>query len=535
MAARLKSIRIQNYRSLADVSLDLGPVNVLFGPSGAGKSSLLDALGFVRDCVFRGVEAPSAERGQGIGLLFDGAAPGEPIRLKLTTEQLEYELTLSRSAGRIDPLAGERLHLLDRQRILLERRAGTATSHLFDARTNQTTPIELREPTKLSVDRFLDSSQEGSFETLELMKFLVSGRVYHSRSLNFSFLKEFGSSTNFDHWLMESGSNLWSTLSILESRRQLDDRYETIMRYMAETFPLFRGIVIDRTGPNVLYASFLEKGKRTPTLAAGISDGHLQFLILLTVLFFEDRERSTLVLFDEPEASLHPWALAVLAKAIREATESWGRQVILATHSPALISQFDPNQQLAVESKGGRTQITRVSELSDILTGGFDFVVLIDDLEHDFRDQADAVFQRYRTALDTILGPAGLSSRASVHFLVNMLEAYYFAHAEAINAVLGTALADFQGDVETIRHPKNELKKHHPGFDEIRHGRAIIERLDVPRVLSNPETCRSLRTLFGWCSRAIGREFTDVYQLASGSYFDVTRPQIDALPGAPMV
>lgn len=50
MPARLKSIRIQNYRSLADVSLDLGPINVLFGPSGAGKSSLLDAIGFFRDC-----------------------------------------------------------------------------------------------------------------------------------------------------------------------------------------------------------------------------------------------------------------------------------------------------------------------------------------------------------------------------------------------------------------------------------------------------------------------------------------------------
>jgi hypothetical protein len=164
------------------------------------------------------------------------------------------------------------------------------------------------------------------------------------------------------------------------------------------------------------------------------------------------------------------------------------------------------------------------------LRNGYDYVILIDDLEHDFTDQAEAVFQRYRVALDTILGPEGLSPRASVHFLVNMLEAYYFAHAAAINAVLGTDLADFDGDVETIRHPKNELKRLHPGFDEIRHGQPIIECLDLVHVLSNPATCRSLRTLFGWCSKAIGRGFTDVYQLASGSYFEVTRPQIDAIP-----
>ena len=48
---------------------------------------------------------------------------------------------------------------------------------------------------------------------------------------------------------------------------------------------------------------------------------------------------------------------------------------------------------------------------------------------------------------------------ASVHFLVNMLEAYYFAHAAATNGVLGTELEDFEGDVESIRHPKNDLKK----------------------------------------------------------------------------
>ncbi len=131
------------------------------------------------------------------------------------------------------------------------------------------------------------------------------------------------------------------------------------------------------------------------------------------------------------------------------------------------------------------------------LRNGYDYVILVDDLEHDFRDKAEAVVRRYRTALDTMREPDGLSPLASVHFLVNMLEAYYFAGAAAINAVLGTEMADFEGDVETIRHPKNDLKRLHPGFDEIEHGGAIIERLDVPRVPSNPETCRSLRTLVG--------------------------------------
>jgi predicted ATPase len=114
------------------------------------------------------------------------------------------------------------------------------------------------------------------------------------------------------------------------------------------------------------YASFLERGRRKPILASGISDGHFQLLILLTALFSEGRHRYSLMLIDEPETSLHPWAIAVLAKAIKEATEQWGKQVILATHSPVLISQFDPDQILTVEQEDGRTRITRLSEVEEI-------------------------------------------------------------------------------------------------------------------------------------------------------------------------
>ena len=87
-------------------------------------------------------------------------------------------------------------------------------------------------------------------------------------------------------------------------------------------------------------------------------------------------------------------------------------------------------------------------------------VVLVDDLEHDRCPQVQQVFDRYRQALDTMLAPSQ-RARAAVHFLVNMLEAYYFADAAAVNAVLALhpPLEDYADDVENIRHPKDELKK----------------------------------------------------------------------------
>lgn len=164
--------------------------------------------------------------------------------------------------------------------------------------------------------------------------------------------------------------------------------------------------------------------------------------------------------------------------------------------------------------------------------GPDELLLLIDDLEHDRREQKHAIFERYRKAIDTLLLNDEQRARASVHFLVNMLEAYYFADTAAVNAVLGTSIPDHAGDVEAIRHPKNELKALYRGFDEIAHGKAIVERLDLERVLGDPETCASLRVLFAWCARATRQEPGARFRLDSGAHDVVTGPQHGRI-GAP--
>ena len=168
----------------------------------------------------------------------------------------------------------------------------------------------------------------------------------------------------------------------------------------------------------------------------------------------------------------------------------------------------------------------------NLATGTYDFVLLIDDLEYGRSGQAQQIFDRYRLALDTVLNT--LKHRASVHFLVNMLEAYYFADVRAINAVLGTSLLDYKGDVETIRNPKSDLRAEYQGFREIEHGGRILDQIDVEHVLSRPDACASLRTLFAWCVKALGTHFNhdcadldDKYRLHDGKLSELTRTQLD--------
>jgi predicted ATPase len=66
---------------------------------------------------------------------------------------------------------------------------------------------------------------------------------------------------------------------------------------------------------------------------------------------------TALTLLDEPEVSLHPELLSLLADLLREA--STRTQLIVATHSDRLIRFLEPKEVLAMDSdEDGMTHLT---------------------------------------------------------------------------------------------------------------------------------------------------------------------------------
>ena len=118
--------------------------------------------------------------------------------------------------------------------------------------------VSLREPEKLSLSRYLDFEINARKRPSSIESYISSISTIYA-PFNLSRLKQ-----RLEHRIrnlgQSRGDNLWSVLRNLEGRRQLDDRYATIMEYMAEAFPTFDGLVID-LGTKTLYASFLEKGR----------------------------------------------------------------------------------------------------------------------------------------------------------------------------------------------------------------------------------------------------------------------------------
>lgn len=153
-------------------------------------------------------------------------------------------------------------------------------------------------------------------------------------------------------------------------------------------------------------------------------------------------------------------------------------------------------------------------------------VVLVDDLEYDRRPTASGVWERYRNALDQALNGIEEKSKAAVHFFVNMVEAYFLADAQSTNSALGTSLPSQAEDVESVRNPKGTLKRAYPGYDEIEHGVQVVDAIDMDRILSNPETCKALRTLFLWCAQQAGIEIDERFRLNDGAVWSVTAGQL---------
>lgn len=363
----LQEVHIQRYRALADVDLELRPINVFFGQNAAGKSSFLDAIWFLRDCAIRGVEEATGDRDHGIGLLWDQGDPADSFSIELKTSQASYQARFGLTAGRIDPHAGELLVSRQSNRTLIERSPGGIEAKFYHQELAQNMIVELREPTKLALTRYLDLEEKTAQEALEPDRLLRFLHFHDSRSLDFYGLRRRGSESSYQTRLWDRATNLWSVLRILHDRRGMDDRFDTIVGHMREAFPKFKDLFLEQTGANVVIGQFVEQGRRQPIQASGVSDGFLQLLVLLTALFSEGRDRPSLIMLDEPETSLHPHAIAVLAQAIEETAEQWQRQVLVATHSPVLMSQFASENVVMVEpGERGEAIFRRVSEIDEI-------------------------------------------------------------------------------------------------------------------------------------------------------------------------
>jgi predicted ATPase len=118
--------------------------------------------------------------------------------------------------------------------------------------------------------------------------------------------------------------------------------------------------------PDQIQLEWRERNSDYPFLAHQLSDGTLRF-ICLAVLLLQPKPPST-ILLDEPELGLHPYAIQLLAGLLQSASKR--TQLIVATQSAALVSEFQPEDLLVLDRVDSTSRITRPT--SDQLSAWMD-------------------------------------------------------------------------------------------------------------------------------------------------------------------
>ena len=146
-------------------------------------------------------------------------------------------------------------------------------------------------------------------------------------------------------------------LGMVLNRMRMD--YPLKQRLVEMLRELYPGITDYDTRINAGKVQVVLHEGRFTVPATRLSDGTLRWLCLLAILL--DSTSTPLVCLEEPELGLHPDLLPLLARLMREASET--RQLIVTTHSEVLVDALTetPESVVVCEKQEGVTEFSRLS------------------------------------------------------------------------------------------------------------------------------------------------------------------------------
>jgi predicted ATPase len=379
MGPVVRSLILKHFRSVPSGRIDFDNPTFMVGRNGSGKSNIADAFAFLAEAMVSPLHEVLDRRGGIASLLHKTPNKNFPANLgiaiecdygetlkigienfeSLSSDELKRTISIIRYAFEIKPLPEYRFQV-DREQCICTRFDGSKA--WFDRR-GATLRTNVGPSAGGKLNLFVAENLAlpimgsiGAFSPVLLV--LRDMRVY---SIEPSRLREM-QAPDSGASLRRDGTNAASVLEEIKRRRPQD--VPRIEQFLSAIVPGISSVSIRHHGQK-LTLEFVQKWDETKQLtfeAFNMSDGTLRAFALLLAVF--QRETPSLILVEEPEASLHPAATGAVLDLLRHASKQM--QVIVSTHSPEILdAKWIEDRHLRVVTwEKGATAVSKISEMS---------------------------------------------------------------------------------------------------------------------------------------------------------------------------
>jgi len=334
----IDKLTIKGFKSLQDVELELGRLNVLIGPNGAGKSNLISYFQMLREMVEGRLQVWVAKRGGGDRILSFGAKETPRFSSCIEFGDFAYSFTLESADD-------ERLVFYDER--LRFRKVPSEPITISDEGNRES--------------RIKEKIQQGeSHEANDYWNSIANWVTYHIHDTSETAWVRRTSDLYGYNYLRPDASNLAAYLFQLREFHQ--EVYSEICKTVRLVIPFFKDFVLEpkliKSGDHTIRLFWQQHDSDYKFSPSQLSDGSLRFICLVTALMQPDPPST--IIIDEPELGLHPYAITLLGSLLDSASERM--QVIVATQSPQLLDEFSVDDLIVVELREGVSVFNRLKE-----------------------------------------------------------------------------------------------------------------------------------------------------------------------------
>ncbi|MGA2063536.1 MAG: AAA family ATPase [Thermoguttaceae bacterium] len=351
---RFERISVWGFRRLQDLELKLGPLCVLIGANGGGKTSLLDVFSLLAASASgRLLEKISQLGGLTTLMTLDRAERMcFDLRAAIPGDGLAYHLEILPTGPAYTILEED----LIQQRFPCDTKPAT---HILSRRVSSYALLGGEQTvTRNPLETCLSQIPLLPREADEFRSRLASSTYYHVLNVEARAPVRLPQPLRPATLPGRDGEDLVSCLFYLREANR--DRFEAVEDALHAAFPTFERLDFPPVAAGTLAMTWKDAGFSHPFFMHQLSEGMLRFLWLATLL--QSPGLTAVTLLDEPEVSLHPELLHLLAGLMREASAR--TQLIVATHADRLVRFLEPSEVVTFDlSEDGMAKATPADEL----------------------------------------------------------------------------------------------------------------------------------------------------------------------------